>query len=70
MTIVGDPAWIAQGDVWSGVNGPAVLDPSAVAFLPDGTINYERQEALFEVGFNKPADYDLETGLMPIQRAQ
>jgi len=47
-----------------------VLDPSAVAFLPDGTINYERQEALFEVGFNKPEDYDLDTGLMPIARAQ
>lgn len=70
MTIVGDPAWIAQGDVWSGINGPAVLDPAAVAFLPDGTINYERQEALFEVGFNKPEDYDLDTGLMPIKRAQ
>lgn len=70
MSIVGDPAWIYQGEVWSGVNGPAVNDPSAVAFLPDGTINPERQEALFEVTWNRPGDYDLDTGLMDIKRAQ
>ncbi len=70
MTIVGDPAWIQQGDVWAGVGGIGVTDPTAVAFLPDGTINYESQEVLFEVGFNKPADYDLDTGLMPITRGQ
>jgi hypothetical protein len=70
MTIVGDPAWIQQGDVWSGLGGPGVKDQTAVNFLPDGTINYESQEVLFEIGFNKPEDYDLDTGLMPIKRAQ
>ena len=31
--------------------------------MPDGTINYEGQEILFELAWNKPADYDLETGI-------
>jgi hypothetical protein len=61
MTIVGDPAWIQQGEVWSGIQGLKVYSN---AFLPDGTINFENQEALFEVAFNKPVDYDLSTGLM------
>lgn len=70
LNIVGDPAWIQQGDVWSGVGGPGINERSAQAFLPDGTINYERQEVLFEVAWNGPSDYDLSTGLMPIQGAQ
>ena len=61
MTIVGDPAWIQQGEVWSGIQGLKVYSN---AFLADGTINFENQEALFEVAFNKPVDYDLSTGLM------
>jgi len=68
MEIVGDPAWIQQGELWSGVGGAGVTDPAAVAFLPDGTINYESQEVLFEVGFNKPSDYNISTGLMEINR--
>ena len=61
MTIVGDPAWIQQGEVWSGVAGEQLLFGP---FLSDGTVNYEGQEVLFEILFNKPVDYDLTTGLM------
>jgi hypothetical protein len=32
--------------------------------LDDGTINYEGQEALFEIAFNQPVDYNLDTGVM------
>lgn len=71
MTIVGDPAWIEQGEVWSGVRGSkrATNDGSDVyfdAFLSDGTINFDAREALFEVAFNKPADYNIETGMMQV----
>ena len=65
MEIVGDPAWIAQGEVWEGCAG---LRFNYEPFLPDGTINYDAQEQLFEVRFNMPQDYDLNTGLMDIQR--
>lgn len=68
LDIVGDPAWIQQGSVWYGVEGPDVKDPSQIAFLNDGTINYSSQEVLFEVAFNKPSDYDIKTGLMNIKK--
>lgn len=61
LKILGDPAWIQQGELWSGVQGSRFLYG---AFLPDGTINYESQEVLFEVVFNTPVDYNLTTGLM------
>lgn len=61
LRIIGDPAWIQQGDVRGGLpRGRQLYD----AFLPDGTINYAGQEILFEVLWNKPVDYDLSTGLM------
>jgi len=68
LDIVGDPAWIQQGSIWYGVEGPDVKDPSQIAFLSDGTINYSSQEVLFEVAFNKPSDYDIKTGLMNIKK--
>ena len=61
LRILGDPAWIQQGDVRGGLINSTQLYG---AFLPDGTINYAGQEILFEVLWNKPQDYDLSTGLM------
>ncbi len=59
MTIVGDPDWIAQGDVWGKIT-PVIPD----ATLPDGTINFASREPLFEVVYNTPADYDLNQGII------
>lgn len=61
MTILGDPAWIFQGDVWRGISSTST---TSEPFFPDGTINHEIQEALFEISFNKPADYSIETGMI------
>lgn len=61
LKILGDPAWIQQGDVRGGLTRGSQLYGS---FLPDGTINYAGQEILFEVLWNQPQDYDLSTGLM------
>lgn len=59
MTILGDPAWIQQGEVWRGISGPTLsFDP----FYSDGSINFEIQEPLFEIAFNKPGDYNLASG--------
>lgn len=75
LNIIGDPAWIAQGEIWSGTRSPNTsqtgnVDPYFDAFLPDGTINFDSQEALFELSFNKPADYDLASGVMQVQGTQ
>ena len=71
LTIVGDPAWIQQGTVWSGIRSNAQVsdqgfDPYFSAFLPDGTINFDAREAVFEINYNQPADYNLQTGVMKV----
>ena len=66
LTIWGDPAWIQQGELGTGIAGPGF---NYSPYLPDGTINVESEEVLFEIAWNKPVDYSLETGLMePGQR--
>jgi hypothetical protein len=67
LTIWGDPAWIQQGELCTGIAGIEVMNYNP--YLPDGTINVESEEILFEIAWNKPVDYSLETGLMePGQR--
>jgi hypothetical protein len=64
MRIVGDPAWIAQGSVLRAPNNQMFSGVSvAEGFLADGTIALENQEVLFEVAWQKPADYNIATGL-------
>jgi hypothetical protein len=63
LSILGDPAWIHQNELWFGVTEGA---GSQDTFFPDGSINTEIQEPLFEVGFNKPADYNLQSGRMEV----
>jgi hypothetical protein len=62
MTIVGDPAWLQQGEASLGLakNDPYLFRP----FLADGTINFDSQQILFEVGFNTPQDYNIDSGLI------
>jgi len=66
MQIMGDPAWLQQGEIVSGV--PELGQTNYGPFLPNGTINYDSREVLFEVTFNTAGDYNLETGLMDVQR--
>jgi hypothetical protein len=62
MTIVGDPAWLQQGEAFciSSAREPDYYQP----FLADGTINFDSQTVMFEVAFNTPRDYNLGTGLI------
>jgi hypothetical protein len=61
MTIVGDPAWIFQGEVSTApTTSNWIPDP----FQPDGTINPESGQVFYEILFNTPADYSISTGLL------
>lgn len=60
IRIIGDPAWIQQGSVTNSIN--ALKMPSG-PFLPDGTINFDVNDVMFEIAWQKPQDYDLNTGL-------
>ena len=60
IKILGDPAWIQQGSV------AGALDASKISYSPfarDGTINFDIQDVLFELVWQRPEDYDSTTGL-------
>jgi hypothetical protein len=60
ITILGDPAWIMQGSMLnSGLN----TSNDTRGFNDDGSINFDTQQALWEIVWQKPEDYDLATGL-------
>ena len=61
LSIVGDPAWLQQGEITFGVDSKNF---NFKGFNADGTINFDAQQILFEVLFNTPTDYNLNTGLM------
>lgn len=63
LKIVGDPAWIPQGEAAGGVTANNF---SFAAFNSDDGINFDSQEILFSVTFNQPEDYNLDTGLMEV----
>ena len=58
LVIMGDPAWIPS---------PKAIQPGKFVTAPfetDGTINVSASGAYFEFAWNRPRDYDLNTGLM------
>ena len=61
MRIIGDPAWMQQGEVAFGVN---TTNFNFNPFNTDGTINYDSQQVTYSVSFNQPTDYDFNTGIM------
>lgn len=63
MRIIGDPAWIPQGEVTNSVNAATM---TFAPFFPDGTINFDAGEVMFDVYFNRPADYDFNTGIVNV----
>jgi hypothetical protein len=61
MRIVGDPAWLQQGECGLGVSARTF---NFAPFTPDGTINFDASAIMFDVSFNQPVDYDFNTGIM------
>lgn len=55
LTVVGDPAWIFQGESAGSINR---LNLNGNPFLADGTINVDYGTIFFEVSWNNPEDYD------------
>ena len=60
MRIIGDPSWIQQGSISGGVT---VKEFSYSPFFPDGTINFDAEQVMFEISWQRPKDYDITTGL-------
>jgi hypothetical protein len=62
MRIMGDPAWMQQGEAAFGVTSETFTEFSP--FNRDGTINFDSYQILFRINWNRASDYDLATGLM------
>lgn len=60
IKIIGDPAFIQQGSVAGALKSDKI---SFSPFAPDGTINFDVRDVLFEIVWQRPEDYDLETGI-------
>jgi hypothetical protein len=56
LEIIGDPAWIFQGEASGSYN---LLLANNNPFLPDGTINVDYGQIFFEISWNSPEDYDV-----------
>lgn len=61
ITIVGDPAWLQQGEMATGIQ---TLNFNYAAFNPDGGINFDAQDIVYKLQWNTVSDYDVNgTGL-------
>ena len=63
LKIVGDPAWMQQGEISSGLKN-FNFNP----FNSDGGINYDSQEVVFDISWNRPADYNFDTGIVEVNQ--
>jgi hypothetical protein len=64
VKIVGDPAWIMQGSNFRIPSDEMFSGESlTTGFLPDGSIAFDNQDVLFEIRWQRPEDYDLDSGL-------
>lgn len=63
MRIIGDPAWIPQGEVTNSINAATM---TFAPFFPDGTINMDAGQVMFDIYFNRPADYNFDTGIVNV----
>ena len=64
MKIIGDPDYIQQGEVFYNTQADITGASAVDAYLPDGSINYDSREVLFDVVFLSPTDYDYTTGVL------
>lgn len=62
VKIIGDPSWIQQGSLFRPITDLAGQSATP-GFEPDGTINFDNSQVLFEIAWQRPEDYDLATGL-------
>lgn len=64
VKIVGDPAWIPQGNEFVDLSNPRVLQKiRETGFEPDGSMSFGTADIMFEMVWQRPQDYDLDSGL-------
>jgi hypothetical protein len=66
MKIIGDPAFLQQDIVATGLNNQSF---NFRPFNDDGSINFNSSQVVFDIIWNQPDDYDLDTGVVNPYRA-
>jgi len=60
VKIIGDPAWIQQGSLFRDASQ---IISTSTGFDPDGSISFDSVMPMFEIVWQRPQDYDIDTGL-------
>jgi hypothetical protein len=60
VKIIGDPAWIQQGSLFRDAEQ---IIATSTGFDPDGSISFDSTMPMFEVVWQRPQDYNIDTGL-------
>jgi hypothetical protein len=60
VKIIGDPAWIQQGSLFRDAEQ---IISASTGFDPDGSISFDSVMPMFEVVWQRPQDYNIDTGL-------
>jgi len=63
IRIVGDPGWIQQGSLVFPIESADFQKETEMGFLADGTVSFDAGQILYEIAWQRPEDYDLNTGL-------
>jgi len=63
VKIIGDPDWIQQGSLFKDIKPGENKVAARTGFGEDGSISYENTDILFEMLWQRPEDYNIDTGL-------
>ena len=63
IKIIGDPDWIQQGSLFKEIKVGESQVADVTGFGEDGSISFETGDVLFEIVWQRPEDYDLNTGV-------
>ena len=63
IKILGDPDWIQQGSLFREIKTGESQVTDITGFGEDGSISFETGDVLYEVVWQRPEDYDLNTGV-------
>ena len=66
MKIVGDPAFLQQDIVETGLNNQSF---NFRPFNSDGSINFNSSQVIFDISWNQPDDYDFTTGVVNLNKS-
>jgi hypothetical protein len=63
VRIIGDPDWIQQGNLFKDIKQGENKVAARTGFGEDGSISFDSTDVLFEMLWQRPEDYNINTGL-------